>query len=1228
MNYTEIEVLRGIVKDELNVSTRTGIVDKVTDSYVNVRIGHATVLRKLKVIGDISYLQAGSNVIVLSISDTSYCLSSGVFSGGTALPAGSNSYSLGSQYYDKTEINDLLERKSDSGHSHRYDHLEAVSGTIGGFEILSDTIRSSKGNFALTSNDLATRMVMGSGTDVAVMDGMHANYRFWAGDDVPADAPFSVEKDGKIHASAGDIAGWDILSDRLSKNNVEIDPLGKITVGLSEEEGGTLGVVDHNDSPTDYRLWIGHENPAFANFRVDKDGHVDLLDASVTLDLQSDNYQPGVRGWKLDSTGWAELQDVVVRGRIEASIFAETTISAVSGQMVISVGDSLIADLEATATVIQVGTDILKIDDIIQFKLAGTAEWMRVETGKSEITGGWEYGVERDIDGSGAESLESGTACVRKGTATDLRVAQPLASGAAEGAFGALQPGGSGSASAGGWIVLDGAASSFSVITRQGPVWNQFQTTVRIGNLGGVLDYGVADWGLFIGDDNDYMAYDEAEGLRIQFFESGYDTEISSAGFVTELAKLKELPDPPAGQLEDGHMELWFEQEGTILKLKVHAINALGTVESEFDITGVGVLSEVPNETPNGAITTFTVDEPYTPASLSVFVQGVAQIPGTDYTESNPLGGAFAMTTPPVTGVSMLAVYATNTAIDFGGTGGADHGSLSGLADDDHGAGTYAYHTDARGDIRYYTRSLTDTWRNGVSETEMGYLAGIDSDIQDQIDGNTTPTEVEAIITAELVGGQSIDNAIDALIADHSGATDPHTGYVLHSLADSVNDFLISSGANTYIKKTLAETGAILEADLTHNNLQGLTTGDPHTAYLLADGTRQLDGDLDFAGPQAISTTSGALTLSPATSIVFAVGGEVAVWNGKNVTWYSDAGITATAELVGSTGALSLSSNLSIYSAGDLIIFSDSGSTEKARIDGATGNITTVGNVDGVDVSTLPGLIAANTTTAEVEAIITAELIDGQSIDLAIDSLIATHATDDDAHHAKYTDGEVDTIVATHTTDDDAHHAKYTDGEVESVITAEIVGGQSIDNAIDALITSHVGVTDPHTAYLLAAGTRALTGYLDIQDKTAPGTPASGYGRLYVNSDDLLFKDDGGNVTRISGTDSKNVTIGNGTDVIVSGDKMFFRLDEATRLSRMTLMAAPSGSLVVVLKKIAYASYPGTWTTVKTMTLSSASKIESTTGWNLNADYVFKLEVTGTPSTTTLCGVELVMRPY
>ena len=109
---------------------------------------------------------------------------------------------------------------------------------------------------------------------------------------------------------------------------------------------------------------------------------------------------------------------------------------------------------------------------------------------------------------------------------------------------------------------------------------------------------------------------------------------------------------------------------------------------------------------------------------------------------------------------------------------------------------------------------------------------------------------------------------------------------------------------------------------------------------------------------------------------------------------------------------------------------------------------------------------------------------------------IATHTSDDDAHHAVYEQSnatsdiathaalpavhqdapalilahkndadahqDAPALIATHTADNDAHHTKYTDGEVESVITAEIVGGQSIDNAIDSLIATHAAASDSH----------------------------------------------------------------------------------------------------------------------------------------------------------------------
>ena len=68
---------------------------------------------------------------------------------------------------------------------------------------------------------------------------------------------------------------------------------------------------------------------------------------------------------------------------------------------------------------------------------------------------------------------------------------------------------------------------------------------------------------------------------------------------------------------------------------------------------------------------------------------------------------------------------------------------------------------------------------------------------------------------------------------DHGGLTglgDPdHSAYILHSLAGAANDFLVASGANTYVKKTLVETGEILEGDISHDNLVDFTSTEHFT---------------------------------------------------------------------------------------------------------------------------------------------------------------------------------------------------------------------------------------------------------------------------------------------------------------------------------------------------------------------------------------------------------------
>jgi len=97
---------------------------------------------------------------------------------------------------------------------------EIAAATITTTEIAADTIVA--GNIAATTitsaemvvgtlvgTELAAtaKITAGTGTDVAVLDGDDATYRIYAGDAVPADAPFSVTKAGALVATSATITG-------------------------------------------------------------------------------------------------------------------------------------------------------------------------------------------------------------------------------------------------------------------------------------------------------------------------------------------------------------------------------------------------------------------------------------------------------------------------------------------------------------------------------------------------------------------------------------------------------------------------------------------------------------------------------------------------------------------------------------------------------------------------------------------------------------------------------------------------------------------------------------------------------------------------------------------------------------------------------------------------------------------------------------------------------------
>jgi hypothetical protein len=141
---------------------------------------------------------------------------------------------------------------------------------------------------------------------------------------------------------------------------------------------------------------------------------------------------------------------------------------------------------------------------------------------------------------------------------------------------------------------------------------------------------------------------------------------------------------------------------------------------------------------------------------------------------------------------------------------------------------------------------------------------------------------------------------------DHGGmdglGDDDHTQYILHSLATAANDFLIASGSGAFVKKTLAEAGAILEGDIVHGNLQGVGDGSDHSF---------IDQDV----------TSGS---SPLFGSILAKAGETGInFNADGATdlYYDNAKVVATnakgLDLWDSTGD---EVTINFYSDGDVLL--------------------------------------------------------------------------------------------------------------------------------------------------------------------------------------------------------------------------------------------------------------------------------------------------------------------
>lgn len=166
-----------------------------------------------------------------------------------------------------------------------------------------------------------------------------------------------------------------------------------------------------------------------------------------------------------------------------------------------------------------------------------------------------------------------------------------------------------------------------------------------------------------------------------------------------------------------------------------------------------------------------------------------------------------------------------------------------------------------------------------------------------------------------------------------------------------------------------------------------------------------------------------------------------------------------------------------------------------------------------------------------------------------IDTDIATHAADVDAHHAKYTDAEaisatesarftmsgtlsteIDSDVSTHAAISDAHHSRYTDSEAVSALEPTTSALAASGVATDATHSAHAADADAHHAkYTDAEAVTAL-------EPTTSALAASGVATDATFSSHAA--DTSAHHARYSGAENdaivagSNVTVVSGTDII------------------------------------------------------------------------------------------------
>ena len=171
-----------------------------------------------------------------------------------------------------------------------------------------------------------------------------------------------------------DDASREIIREALSQIAAEII-FGTLTASESLKVTNTQGTVVLDSRAMEFRdaygLVLAHYGSDYARI-----GDMALYPTY----LESTNYIPDVSGFRIHRDGYAEFEDVKVRGALSTTVFEKHAVSSITGSVFVSKGDVLDMDMTSLdSSLLRITGDVtFEIGEILRIKDGVADEWMEV----------------------------------------------------------------------------------------------------------------------------------------------------------------------------------------------------------------------------------------------------------------------------------------------------------------------------------------------------------------------------------------------------------------------------------------------------------------------------------------------------------------------------------------------------------------------------------------------------------------------------------------------------------------------------------------------------------------------------------------------------------------------------------------------------------------------------------------------------------------------------------